>query len=309
MELLVKPSWGAAARVIVATAALSLSCADDRTPTAPDARPLASAVPPTPGTYVAVASETWTGFVSKLDPVFTRYWSYGASGGTNPPPVMTFVDLVPDPLYGQVARITQPGGTSLSPQLAKSFTAMGKTWLRFRIKFSPGWTARGSTGPSYGHAWKVMHLYMPGGGRTRIEVENATQFGCGFAYPNRRYIIAYLPGSRAGCAGNTQLGGDKFLDGEWYEWIVYHEATGPLTGRLRYWERRLTRLGAYEPGAWWFKGTTITGATSTDLFPPAYQLRLGVNKNRDTPSTQYVYWGPWELVDGSRFPDPFDVGP
>jgi hypothetical protein len=291
------------AMVLVMGLALATSCGDGG-PGNPN-----NPGPGIPGQ--AIVGDAWQ-YAAETDPGFSGYWSFGASGGTNPPNVMTLVDLVTDPIFGKVARITQPGGSSLSPQLAESFPDLDKAWIHFYIKFSPGWTATGATGPSSGNAWKLMHLYMPGGGstgRTRIEVENSVQFGCGFAYPNRSYNVTYIPTSHLGCATSTELGSDEFQDGDWYEWVVYHEKTGATTGKLRYWERRFTVNGTQNPGPWWFKGTDIVGDTGTDLFPPVNQIHLGVNKNRDTPTTQYVYWGPWEIMNGNLDPNPYGVGP
>lgn len=228
---------------------------------------------------------------------------------------MQSVDLVDDRTFTRVARITQRPGSS-SPQLRFTLARpLDKVWIRFRVRFSPGWTARGTQGPSQGAAYKVMHMYMVGGGasgRTRVDIENGTQFGCGMGFPKRRYRETPLPGHRGGglgCGTATPAGGvgDEFNDGEWYEWIVYHEKTGPTTGRVQYWHRKLTQGGVIANASWRFSGWSMTGLTSADEFPVVRELKLGINKNREPDVTQYIYWGPWTVIDGSVAHDPFGV--
>ena len=268
-----------------------------------------SGPPPPPGNYTVVEGEAWSTYANDAALMAQSLFGWGASGV--PGPIDNYVDLVSDGTFGKAARILQQAGTAGSPQMHQPFTALDKAWVRWHIRYSPGWTAVGATGPSLGNAWKQMHLYMPGGGatgRTRLDVENSTQFGCGFSFPGRSYTETPLPGHQGGGAGcGTALVaggvGDEFNDGAWYEWIAYHEKTGATTGRIRYWHRQLAQ------STFRFSGWSYTGATGADLFPQVHELALGVNKNRDTPADQYVYWGPFEVVDGSQYPDPWGVGP
>jgi hypothetical protein len=34
---------------------------------------------------------------------------------------------------------------------------------------------------------------------------------------------------------------------------------------------------------------------------------MGVNRNRQWDEEMYIYWGPHEVVDGSRYPNPWDL--
>jgi hypothetical protein len=67
----------------------------------------------------------------------------------------------------------------------------------------------------------------------------------------------------------------------------------------------LTGPGA--PTRWRLAGRSYTGAGPRDSFPAVRNLRLGVNRNRVADAVQYIYWGPWEIVDGSVHADPFGV--
>ena len=54
---------------------------------------------------------------------------------------------------------------------------------------------------------------------------------------------------------------------------------------------------------WTYIGIEVTGAPT----PRAAEIMLGANKNKSNPSTMYIWWGPWEVVDGSRYPNPFGM--
>ena len=36
-------------------------------------------------------------------------------------------------------------------------------------------------------------------------------------------------------------------------------------------------------------------------------IDLGANKNKTNDSDMYLYWGPWEVVDGSKYPNPWSM--
>lgn len=237
-------------------------------------------------------------------------FSWGSSGRAGP--IADFVGLVPDRTFRQVVRITQPQDASqgYSPQMRATLPhPVDKAWLRFRIRFSPGWTTRGASGASRSNAYKVAHMYMPGGGssgRTKIEIENTANFDFGFGFPGRHYTETLLPGNTWGRGGASPMTTET-SDGEWYEFILYHEKTGVTTGCVRAWRRRLTNAGVIVNNPFVFIGWNYVGATSADTFPPISSIKLGINKNRSNDRTQYLYWGPWELVDGDVVRDPWGV--
>ena len=273
---------------------------------------LSSAGPKAAPPYKTVVAEDWRTFPSDSVLLARQLLNWGASGKVGP--IGDYVHLVPDRTFGQVVRITQPQDfqQGYSPQLHQLLQApLDKAWLRFRIRFSPGWTARGSGGASQGSAYKVMHLYMPGGGatgRTKIDINGGTRFDFGFSFPGRKYVETLLPGNTWGRAGGSSIT-TEFTDGEWYEFIVYHEKTGATTGRTRAWRRRLTQNGVIVDNPFVFVGWSYVGVTTADSFPQVSSLKLGINKNRSNDQTQSIFWGPWEVVDGSLYPNPWEVGP
>lgn len=262
--------------------------------------------PPPPGNYTVVVGDNWT-YSSDAQLMAANLFNWGASGVAGP--IDNYVDLVNDATFGQVVRITQPLDSTegFSPQMHKVLPVpLDKVWWRFRIRFSVGWTAVGSGGVSTGNAYKVAHMYMPGGGaagRTRVDIENTTQINFGFGFPGRSYTQTAQSGNWSGTV-NTE-----FTDGQWYEFIFYHEKLGVTTGRTRWWRRKLTQGGTIVDNPFFFAQIDATGATSADTFPQIREIAQGINKNRSNDQTQYIYWGPWEVVDGSIYPNPFGVGP
>lgn len=264
------------------------------------------------GNYTAVAGEDWTSYANDAALMAAGLFGWGTSGSAGP--IDNFVDLVADGTFGKVVRITQPLDSTqgYSPQMHYVLAApLNKAWFRFRIRFAPGWTTVGSGGISQSNAYKVAHMYMPGGGatgRTKIEIENTANFDFGFSFPNRSYTETLLAGNTWGPAGSSPMTTEE-SDNQWYEFILYHQKTGVLTGEVRAWRRRLTTNGAIVNNPFVFVGWTYVGSAATDTFPKISSIALGINKNRSNDQTQYLYWGPWEIVDGSQYPDPWGVGP
>ena len=41
--------------------------------------------------------------------------------------------------------------------------------------------------------------------------------------------------------------------------------------------------------------------------PRVRAVTLGANRNKSTPRQMHIDWGPWEVVDGTRWPNPFQM--
>lgn len=197
-------------------------------------------------------------------------------------------------------RYNQPGGTGKTPEMwvwlpgGKRLTTM---WLRAKIRFSPGFSTRGTLTNSanayklLGWGWKDME------GSGRVEITNTDQY--------QLYFGAKPPGSNTftvptdfGIAGNIAR---EWSDGVWYDYIVSYQVTSPTTATARVW---MARDG--EPPV--LRATSTTTATSGS--PPkvaVVMLGLNFNQTRAARQDQAVWYGQWEVVDGDQYPNPFGL--
>jgi hypothetical protein len=222
--------------------------------------------------------------------------------------VYQYVDLVPDATFGQVARITfqQSDETGYAPKIDKDLPQpLDRMWFRWRMRYSPGWTTAGPLPSGYANSYKVAFwLWETYNGRGAMELSNTTQYipGWGVQDPASGQFIQYaetkLPGTQDFGYVTTE-----WTDNQWYEFVAYYEKTGPTTARQHWWRRRLTNNGVVANNPWIYAGISVSGATT----PRVRGITLGANRNKNNPTTMYIYWGPWEVVDGSRYPNPFGM--
>ena len=114
------------------------------------------------------------------------------------------------------------------------------------------------------------------------------------------YSEQVLPGSVGQPLGSVS---DAWQNGEWYEYVVHYQRLSDTQARQEYWYRRLTRGGQISNEPFLYAGSINSGSP----IPFVGGIELGVNKNKSNPTTMYVMWGPWEVVDGSRYPNPFGI--
>jgi hypothetical protein len=114
-----------------------------------------------------------------------------------------------------------------------------------------------------------------------------------------QYTETLLPGS----AQNFGTVSTEWSDGEWWEYVIHYKKTGSTSALYQYWRRRLTTGGKVSPGSWTYFGMSMSGSAT----PRVASVDLGCNKNKNNPTTMYIYWGPWEVVDGSAYPNPFSM--
>ncbi|MFL5542313.1 MAG: hypothetical protein ACJ8J0_25220 [Longimicrobiaceae bacterium] len=280
---------------VTATAAGGISGGADVTVTA---------APPA-GSYSAVVSEDWHGYASKTALRQAQYFWWFDSAGRD---VYNYVDLVQDPTFGQVARITFPqnsGSPGSSPRITRALPApLGDLWYRWKMKYQPGWTTVGPDPSGSANSYKIAFFTWETGfgSRGELELSNSTQYITGVGVQNAagsylQYTETLLPGSAASF-GNV---GTEWSDGEWWEYVVHYRKTGASSALYQYWRRRLTSGGSVAPGAWTYHGMSMSGSAT----PRVASVDLGCNKNKNNPSTMYIYWGKWEVVDGAAYPNPF----
>jgi len=263
--------------------------------------------PPAPtGNYVAAYGDDWRAYADNAALHAVRqWWSWSRL------PWQGHISLVPDDTFGQVVRMTQPKQDPKAPRevprtfyLTQRFTEpLADVWVRFRVRFSPGFDLDGAVPRRANASYKLFFLTFHGAdGRTGIEFAN-----------RRQYIYTNLQGGfqrdYEKSFGTHRWGGHvtgEFTNGQWYEYIVHREVTGTNVYVNRFYRRQLTRNGKVVDLPWNFWGIKTVGKPG-QVARPAGGIDLGANKNKSNDKTQYVYWGPWEVVDGATYPNPFHV--
>ena len=252
---------------------------------------------------VPVIADDWMSYRDVQAMLATRFWFVPSEGTFQ---LADHLALVPDPTFGRVARITQPADPSpnpsggFSPQLRRKFPGpLDDVWLRFRVKFSPGWTTRGPYPRGAANSYKLAFLrWHDSDGRVQIEFTNTDDYDLGVHLPGIRCTSLRLPGSQEFGEATTEWTG-----AEWWEYVMHYERLSPTVMRVSWWRRPLTRSGVVVQNAFVFLGVERTCTRA----PQVSGIALGINKNKTTPVTQYIYWGPWEVVDGARYPNPFGL--
>jgi hypothetical protein len=257
--------------------------------------------PTTPGDYSLVAGSDWS-FRNEAELRAAGYfWWYLSED------VYDYVDLVPDPTFGQVVRIhfARSSQQGLAPKARASFAPLDKMWYRFRVKWQPGFTTKGANPPGHANSWKMAFWTWEGyWSRGQIEFSNTNEYILGFSVqdPSNGQYIDY---TRAPLPGDQDWGHvtTEWTDGEWWEYVAYWEKTGPTTARQHWWRRRLTNNGVIAQNPFTYTGRSYAGATT----PRVRGIDLGANKNKSNDADMYLFWGPWEVVDGSEHPNPWNM--
>jgi hypothetical protein len=250
--------------------------------------------------YTTVQGDDWKGYRSDAELRGAGFWWFRSED------VHQYVHLAQDPVFGQVVKVTFQQSTDIgwAPSLDRSFAQpLDRMWFRYRVRYAPGWTTVGPLPSGHANAWKQAFWLWDGyQGRGQIEISNTDEYVPGFGVSSSgsylRYTERPLPGS--GTLGRVTT---EWTDGQWWEFVVYYEKTGATTARQHWWKRRLTNGGAIADNPWSYVGLEASGATT----PRVRGITLGANKNKSNPTTMHLYWGPWEVVDGARHPNPWGM--
>ena len=261
-----------------------------------------------------------------------------ATGGTRCDPhlpVTDFYDLIPDPLFGKVLRYN--GGPQLNTRLhnmpgriALHGTRLGAeythVWVRQFVRFSSNWTTTSSTGGQGGPSYKVMflrykdsparHQFVLDGPRgvehsggnpglknlaegrlpwNNVVTMNAAYGISGWPYPDA-YPMIKVPSSPPRAPAGSG-------DGEWYEIVLHHKTVAERGEFTMYW-RQYTAGGVVSPRAWKIDAWYML-AREGQVFRGVTTYTMGVNRNRQWDEPMYIYWGPFEVVDGNLYPNPW----
>jgi hypothetical protein len=94
-------------------------------------------------------------------------------------------------------------------------------------------------------------------------------------------------------------------DGEWYEVVLHHRTVAERGEFSMYW-RRYTLRGVVSPGAWRIDARYMI-VQAGQVFRGIAIYTMGVNRNRQWDEPMYIYWGPYEVVDGDLYPNPWEL--
>ena len=256
--------------------------------------------------YTRVVGDDWSSYTDKASLKAKDYFYWVDAAGRD---VYQYLDLKPDPTFGQVVRIMFPqnsGSSGSSPRLAKDFPApIDKMWYRWNMKFTPGWTSVGPDPAGWANSYKIAFwLWDIYGGRGELEYSNTNQYITGTGFTGSNGSISYNETLLPGSAANFGSTASEWSDGEWYEFVVYFEKTSNTSFRQYYWRRKLTQGGVIVNNPYIFHGYSASGSTA---LPKVKGIELGINRNKNNPTDMYISWGPWEVVNGATYPNPFNM--
>ncbi|HXC24325.1 MAG TPA: Ig-like domain-containing protein [Gemmatimonadaceae bacterium] len=282
--------------------------------------PVTTTTPPTTTTSTTTTSGSGTGVtsMSMLSDDFSEYANTAAFlakvssniGGTASPSSARYTDgananlaaIDNTVLYNghPTLKYNQPGGMANSPELWVGFSpTLTHIWFRTKIRFSPGFTTTGTLTNS-ANAYKLLgwgwNNYYGSG---RLEISNTTQYQLywtALAESNS----ATVGGGTTGIAGNITT---EWSDGGWYDYIIEVDYSQGPTGTARVWMAKDGQTPVLQTTS---SGTMQGGAP----LPTLNQIMLGMNFNqtRAASQTQALWYGQWELIDGSQHADPYGLG-
>lgn len=192
-------------------------------------------------------------------------------------------------------KYNQPGGIEQTPQLHVYFPGTSHIWYRVKVRFSPGFTTTGVLTNS-ANAYKLISWGWSGpDGSGRIEITNTSQYEL---YENVQTGPSLIGGGSYLTAGTIST---EWSDGGWYTYIVEVDHSKP-TGVIRLWRAKDGQQPAYQ-------GQEVEAMSNGTLMPPLTNIAVGLNFNqvRAVGQTQAIWWGQWEVVDGSQHTNPFGV--
>jgi hypothetical protein len=208
-------------------------------------------------------------------------------------------------------------------------------WVRQFIRFSPNWTTASLTGGQGAADYKAMFLrYYNSPARHEFKVTSLREWVMDGGNPglgtlidqgklpwntvqsiNAQYGMQGFPGADLyPMVRTTSSTGSCFPadapcasagDGEWYEMVIHHQTVG-VRGEFTQYLRRYTAGGAVNPGPWRINAVYSVAQTG-QVFSGISHYQMGVNRNRQYDEVMYHDWGPYEVVDGAVFPNPWGL--
>lgn len=207
-------------------------------------------------------------------------------------------------------------------------------WVRQFLRFSPNWTGLSQSGGQGSADYKTMFLryynssarhefkvtairewILSGGDPGLTQVSQGTlpwntvlsinvQYGVSGYYGVDLYKMV-KPTALDGKCYPSVVPCAPAGDSEWYEIVMHHKTIGER-GEFTQYVRRYTLGGAPNPGTWMINAHYFVGKAG-EVFPGVSHYQMGVNRNRQYDWVMYHYWGPYEVVDGSVYPNPWGL--
>jgi len=146
------------------------------------------------------------------------------------------------------------------------------------------------------NAYKVLSWGWSGvDGSGRMEITNTNQYEL---YENVQSGPSLIGGGNYLIAGTVS---SEWTDGAWYDYIIeVDHSVNPAVIRL--WRSKDGSAPVYQ-------GQTTERMNSGSPMPPITGISVGLNFNqtRAPSQSQAVWWGQWEVVDGTLHPNPFGL--
>lgn len=201
----------------------------------------------------------------------------------------------------QTAKYTQPGGVPNTPQLWANFpTNLNNFWFRGHVRFSNGFTTTGTnTGSASAYklfGWGYDFTQVNGSGRCEITNVNQYDFYWG--------VASKTTGATTGGGQHSPAGAitTEWTDQAWYTYIIQVVNNGNAE-TTKLWRGRESDTPTLRATT---GGTMLDGTSNV---PSIYSVEVGINFNqtRVVGGDQALWWGDWEVVDGSIHPDPYNL--
>ncbi len=304
-------------------------------------------VAPPPGQYQTIAREDWSLYLNKAALAGKIGVEGNRQTLPPALPITAFYDLVPDPIFGKVVRYngdpslnttndnqgriathgTGLGSKSVQPTAAwlPQVEGDGSTyyyptdlWVSQFVRFDPQWSTVDYKAMFLRYRVGGRHEFKIGTGGRRIAHELGNPAAGALVGEgvlpisnvptiDQLYGITGYPGPDAfpmiNVAASPPMAPSGNGNGEWWQIIIRHQKVGLRRIGIAYW-RQYTVGGAVNPQPW-----KIVGRFSdfTTIGNGINRYEMGVNRNDKWPAAMNLYWGPYEIVDGSRYPNPWNL--
>lgn len=177
-------------------------------------------------------------------------------------------------------------------------------WVRFTLKWSPGWDSTGD-GTGGDASYKVGGMgWSNYDGRGDFQYNNRTRLNVG------THAIHKVTAANTMVFVTTNFDGapqnNEWTGADWYDFVVHYEQTSAISCQYRVFRaisgQTLVSIATIENSM-----VSSAGSYYTNVLADSWSLGKNYNQGRAGLPAQYMYWGRWEIVNGSTHTDPFGV--